>query len=107
MVAVADTIERSDAAVITGDRLAVDDAGARAQASQCLDNGREAIGELIARAAVEPHLCARLASDDPKAIVLDLVQPSAAGRQLISLAWEARRNEFAERIRVRQPWQAQ
>jgi hypothetical protein len=36
MVAVADAIERSDAVVITGNRLAVDDAGARAQADQRL-----------------------------------------------------------------------
>ena len=35
MVAVADTIEQSDAVVIAGNRLPVDDAGARAQAGQC------------------------------------------------------------------------
>src|SRR5438093_969390 len=41
MVAVADAIERSDAVVITGNRLAVDDAGARAQADQRLhDQGK-------------------------------------------------------------------
>ena len=107
MVPVANAIEQRDAVVITGNRLPVDDARARAQPGQRLDDQREAISQIIAGTAVEPHLCARLASDDPKAIVLDLVQPSAAGRQLISLAWEARRNEFAERIRVRQPWQAQ
>jgi hypothetical protein len=51
------------------------------------------MGEIIARAAVEPHLCAPFAGDDPKAVVFNLVQPLAAGRQLISLAWEARRDE--------------
>jgi len=38
-------------------------------------------------------LCALLAGNDPKPIVLDLVQPLAFGGQLISLAWEARRDE--------------
>jgi hypothetical protein len=93
MVAVANAIERRDTVVITGNRLAVDDAGARAQAGQRLDDQREAIGEIIAGTAVEPHLRAVLPGDDPKAIVFDLMQPLAAGRQLISLAWEARRDE--------------
>ena len=39
---------------------------------------REAMSEVIAGTAVEPHLCALLAGDDPKAIVLDLMQPFAA-----------------------------
>src|SRR5262249_15959845 len=39
---------------------------------------RKAIGEFIAREAVEPHLCALLAGNDPKAVMLDLVQPLAA-----------------------------
>ena len=39
------------------------------------DDQREATGEIIARTAVEPHSVAVVAGDDPKAIVLDLVQP--------------------------------
>ena len=61
MVAVANAIERRDAVVITGNRLAVDDARARAQARQSLDDQRETIREIIAGTAVEPHLCAVLA----------------------------------------------
>jgi hypothetical protein len=38
MMAVANEIERSDAVVITGNRLPIDDAGARGQAGQGLDN---------------------------------------------------------------------
>ena len=64
--------------VITGNRLAIDDAGARGQAGQGFDDQREAMRETIAKAAVEPHLCALLAGDDPKAVVLDLMQPSAS-----------------------------
>src|SRR5262249_50082584 len=41
------------AVVIAGNRLAVDDARPRGQADQCLDDQRETIGEIIARAAVE------------------------------------------------------
>jgi glucose-6-phosphate dehydrogenase assembly protein OpcA len=77
-MAVADEIERSDAVVITANRLPIDDAGPRAQACQRLDDQREAIGEVIAGTAVELHLCGILAGDDPKAVVLDLVQPFAA-----------------------------
>jgi hypothetical protein len=43
-----------DAVVIAGDSSAIDDAGARAQADERLDNQWEAAGEVIARTAVEP-----------------------------------------------------
>jgi hypothetical protein len=90
---VTDEIERGNAVVIAGDSFAVDDAGARAQACQYLDNEREATGEVIARTAVDPHLRASLAGDDAEAVVLDFVQPLAAGRQLIGFGGEARRDE--------------
>jgi hypothetical protein len=73
-------IERGHAVVIASDRFAVDNAGARAQAGQCLDDQREAMGEVVAGTAVEPHLCALLAGDNPKTVVLDLMQPLAARR---------------------------
>jgi len=60
-------------------------AGARAQACQRLDDQREATGEVIARTAIEPHLRAVLA----ESVVLDLVQPLAAGRQLVGFGWKA------------------
>src|SRR5215467_2776826 len=90
MAAVANEIERGNAVVIAGDSLAVDDAGARAQACQRLDDQREAAGEVIARTAVEPHLRASLASNDPKAVMLDLVQPLAAGRELVGFGRKVR-----------------
>jgi hypothetical protein len=49
------------------------------------------VGQFIARTAVEPQLRAILAGNDAEAVVLDLVQPLAAGRQLIGFGWEARR----------------
>src|SRR6516225_7353024 len=42
-------IERGHAVVIASDRFAVDIAGARAQAGQCLDDQREAMGALPGR----------------------------------------------------------
>src|SRR6516225_10099701 len=90
---VTDEIERGDAVVIARDRFAVDDAGARAQVRQRLDDQREAMGEVIARTAVEPHLRAVLAGDDAEAVVLDLVQPLAARRQCVGFDREARRDE--------------
>jgi hypothetical protein len=80
-----DEIERGNAVVIASDRLAIDDAGARTQASQRLDDQREAVREIIAGTAVEPHLGTVLAGNNPKTIVLDLVQPLAARRQFIGL----------------------
>ena len=82
-----------NAVVIAGDSFAIDDAGAGAQASQHLDYQWEATGEVIAWTAVEPHPRAVLACNDAEAVVLDFVQPSVAGRQLISFGRQARRDE--------------
>ena len=56
--------------------------GARAQAGQRLDDQREPLGQVVARAAVEPHEVAVLARYDAGAVVLDLVQPRVAVRRL-------------------------
>ena len=66
---VTDEIERGHAVVIAGDSFAVDDAGARAQACQRLDDQREAAGEVIAGTAIEPHSLAVLAGNDAEAVV--------------------------------------
>ena len=63
------------------------------QTGQRINDQREATGEVIPRTTVEPHLRASLAGNDAKAIVLDFVQPLAAGRQLVGFGWEARRDE--------------
>ena len=47
------------------------------------DDQREAAGEVFAGPTVEAHSRAVLPGDNPKAIVLDFVQPLAAGWQLI------------------------
>jgi len=92
-VAVANEIERGNTIVVAGNGFAADDARARAQACQRLHYQREAMGEIIARTAVKPHLRAGLAGDDAEAVMLDHMQPLAAGRQLIGSGWEARRDE--------------
>src|SRR5215831_3623988 len=71
-------------------KSAADNAGARAQACQCLDDQREATRELVARTAIEPHPLTILASNDAEAVMLDLVQPLAAGGPLDRRrAWRA------------------
>ena len=61
---VTDKIERGNAVVIAGDRFAVDDAGARAQPGERINDQGKAIGQIIARTAIEPHLRAVLARND-------------------------------------------
>ena len=63
-----DEIERGNAVVIASDSFAVDNAGARAEACQGLDNQLEAMGEIVARTAVEPHPLAVLAGNDAEAV---------------------------------------
>src|SRR5262249_52143265 len=54
---------------------------------------RKAVGEVVAWTAVEPHLRASLAGNDAEAVMFDLMQPMAAGRQLIGFCWKTRRDE--------------
>jgi hypothetical protein len=48
-----------------------------------LDDQLEAIAQVVAGAAVESYAVAIFARDGAEAVVLDLVQPIAAGRRLI------------------------
>ncbi len=96
VAAVAQPVEVRHAVVVAAHRLAVEDAGSRAQAGERLDDQREAVGEVVAGAAVQPHAVAVLARDDAEAVVLDLVQPRVAGRRLRRLGRQAWRDE-AER----------
>ena len=61
---------------------------------------RTAVGEIVARTAIEPHLRAVLAGNDAKAVVFDFVQPLAARGQLIGFGWEARRDEAGREGRL-------
>ena len=49
--------------------------------------------EIVARAAVEPHAVAVLASDDAETVVLDFVQPSLAGWRLKGFGRQVGRHE--------------
>jgi len=89
----ADTLERCEPVVIARDGFAIDDARPRTQARQRLGNQREAASHVIAGTAVEPHLRAFLTGNDAEAVVLDLVQPLAAGGQLRGFGGKARRDE--------------
>ena len=63
----------------------------RRRTSAATINGKRQ--EVIAGTAVEPHPLTILAGDDTESVMLDLVQPQAAGRQLIGFGGEARRDE--------------
>ena len=65
----------------------------RTRGCQRLDDQREAAGEVVAGPAIEPHPLTILAGDDSESIVLNLMQPQAAGRQRVGFGGEARRNE--------------
>jgi hypothetical protein len=91
MPPVADAVEARHAVVVAGDSFVVDDAGARAQPR--LDDQREAVGQVVARSAVEPHAVAVLAGDDAETVVLDLVQPRSACWRLRRFGGEAGRDE--------------
>src|SRR5262245_50622836 len=60
----ADEVERGNAVVIAGNGFTIDDAGARAQAGDRINDQREAAGEVVAGTAVEPHPRALLAGND-------------------------------------------
>ena len=89
----ADELERGNADVVASHRFAIDDARARAQAGQGLDDQRKAVGEVIAGSAVEPHALTILAGNDAEAVVFNLMQPRPAGRQRFGFGGEARRDE--------------
>jgi len=74
---VTDEIERGHAVVIASHSFAIDDARARAQACQRLDDQREATGEVVAWTTVEPRSRAVLPGDNPKAVMLDVMKPLA------------------------------
>src|SRR5262249_44929037 len=82
-----------DTVVIAGDSFVVDNAGARAQPVERINDQWKAAGWVIAEPAVEPLPLTILAGDDSESIVLDLMQPLAAGGQLIGFGWKARRDE--------------
>jgi hypothetical protein len=82
---VADQIKHGEAVVVTGNCLAVDHARTDGQGSdRCGDKGKAESG----RRSYSPHASrvARVAAamrDDPKAIVLDFVNPAWPGRRFL------------------------
>jgi hypothetical protein len=63
---VTDEIERGNAVVIASDSFAVDNARARTQPGERINDQRKAVGEVVARTAIEPYQCALLAGNDGK-----------------------------------------
>ena len=89
VVPIADAVKARDPVLSARHRLSVDEAGARAQLGERLNDQRKAVGEVIARSAVELHPLDFLPGDDAEAVVLDLVQPLLAGGRLRGRTGEA------------------
>jgi hypothetical protein len=70
VVSIADAVEARDTVIAARHRLAVDDAGARAQLGKGLDDARETVSQVVARPAVELHPRALLAGDHTEASCL-------------------------------------
>jgi hypothetical protein len=75
MVPVPDAIEGCHPVIATSHSLTIDDAGPRPQVGQRFNNEWEALGQVVARPAVELHPLTFLAGDDPEPVVLDFMQP--------------------------------
>jgi hypothetical protein len=81
MAALAQLLEHRHAIVIATDRLAVDQARAHSQCRYSLHDEREALGLLVPIAGEKPDSRGTAPRQEPVAIVLDLVNPVAAGRR--------------------------
>src|SRR2546423_6997434 len=90
MPPIPDAVEARHAVLVAAHGLAVDDTRARAQPGERLDDQREAVGQVVAGAAVEPHALAILARDDAEAVVLDLVHPRYRRSAVAALWWAGR-----------------
>src|SRR5215469_377611 len=100
MAVAANEIERRHTVVVASHGLAVDNAGARAQPGERINDQWKAAGEVIAGPAVEPHPLTILAGNDAESVALNLVQPLAAGRQRVGFGGEARRDETGRERRL-------
>jgi hypothetical protein len=93
VVSVSNKIETRAPVSATSDRLAIDHARLTSKPRQALDDQREPVGQVVARTAIEPHLRAVLAGDDPETIMLDFMQPQRTAGRCGGLDGEARRDE--------------
>jgi hypothetical protein len=85
VAAAADQFEHRKPIVVAGDRLAVDNAGARLERGDRRGREREVVGEIGAAAAHEAHSAALARGDDAEAVVLDLVKPTRSSVALPQL----------------------
>ena len=94
-------VEARHSIIVAGDGLAIDDAGRERNLAKDSTIKREAVMSGRCPAGCRAHAIAVLASDYSEAVVLDLMQPLAAGRQLVGFGWEARRMNPGGRARIR------
>jgi len=78
---------------MAGECFTIEDNRVRAQPAQRFNDQRKAIGQVISGAAIEPHMSAALAGDDPEAIVLYFMDPELARRRSRRFGRQAWRDE--------------
>jgi len=86
---VAQPLEHGEAVLVAGDRLDVDQAGARLEPVHGLDDGGIAVRPVVPVAGEQPHAAAVSAHHEAVAVVLDLVNPVCTGWGLVGGRWQA------------------
>jgi hypothetical protein len=86
----ADKLKHGEAALITDDSLAVDQARAHRQQRHRRDDLREAVGEVGALPGEQPDAAIGALGHDPKTVVLDLMNPSSAAWWLLGRSRKTR-----------------
>ena len=85
----AEQLERSHALLVAAHHLAVDQAGPHLEVVHGLDHQRIALRPVVAPAGDQPDADGVAPGHEPKAVVLDLVNPVGAGRGLVGGGREA------------------
>src|SRR5438094_6397384 len=83
-------LEFCKASLVAGDGLPIDQAGGGFKRAQRLDDEREAFGPVVPIAGEKPHSSGAAPRQEPEAIVLDFVNPIAAGRRPLDRDRQAR-----------------
>jgi hypothetical protein len=85
---VADELENSQALAVADDGLSIDRTRAHRQRRDGCRNQRKAVGKVVTVPADQSNLGAITASQDSKAVVLNLMNPVGASRRSFARPWQ-------------------
>src|SRR5262249_51655469 len=89
-------IELGETGIVAGDRLAIDQASRDLEAVQRLHDERKALRPVVSVASEKSHARGPTPRQQPKAIMLDLVNPLGSGRWPLDGARQAWLNKIRE-----------